>query len=203
MMFSIMTMASSTTKPVEIVSAIRVRLFRLYPSMYITPNVPTSDSGTAMLGMIVAETFLRNRKMTMTTRPDGQHQLELHVRNGCANGVGAVGENADLNLFRQGRGELRQQRLDAVYNRDDVSARLPLNVHDHGWRLVHPRRLAHVLDIILHIGDIGELDGCAVTIGDYQGRVLRTRKQLVVSADLIGLLRFRRSFPWPDSRWRP
>jgi len=28
-MFSIITMASSTTKPVEIVSAIRVRLFRL------------------------------------------------------------------------------------------------------------------------------------------------------------------------------
>ena len=67
-MFSIITMASSTTKPVEMVSAIRVRLLRLYPSRYITPNVPTIESGTAMLGMIVAETLRRNRKITITTR---------------------------------------------------------------------------------------------------------------------------------------
>ena len=66
-MFSIITMASSTTKPVEMVSAISVRLFRLYPSMYMTPNVPTSDSGTARPGMIVAAMVRRNRKITMTT----------------------------------------------------------------------------------------------------------------------------------------
>ena len=68
-MFSIITMASSTTKPVEIVSAISERLSSEYPSRYITPNVPTSDSGTATLGMIVAARLRRNRKMTMTTRP--------------------------------------------------------------------------------------------------------------------------------------
>ena len=67
MMFSIMTMASSTTKPVEIVSAISVRLFKLKPARYITPNVPTMERGTATLGMVVAETLRKNRKMTMTT----------------------------------------------------------------------------------------------------------------------------------------
>src|SRR5438034_3561752 len=61
-------MASSTTNPVEIVSAINVRLLRLYPSRYITPNVPTIDSGTATLGIIVAAKFRRNRKITITTR---------------------------------------------------------------------------------------------------------------------------------------
>ena len=53
-MFSIITMASSTTKPVEIVSAIRERLSSEYPSRYITPKVPTIESGTATLGMMVA-----------------------------------------------------------------------------------------------------------------------------------------------------
>src|SRR5712672_2579800 len=66
-MFSIITIASSTTKPVEIVSAIRVRLFRLYPSRYITPNVPIRERGTAMLGIIVAQTFRKNRNITSTT----------------------------------------------------------------------------------------------------------------------------------------
>ena len=67
MMFSIITIASSTTKPVEMVSAISERLSRLYPSSAITPKVPISDSGTAMLGMIVAASVRRNRKITITT----------------------------------------------------------------------------------------------------------------------------------------
>ena len=49
-----MTMASSTTNPVEMVSAMSERLFRLKPARYMTPKVPTSDTGTATLGMVVA-----------------------------------------------------------------------------------------------------------------------------------------------------
>jgi hypothetical protein len=66
-MFSIITMASSTTKPVAIVSAINVRLLSEKPARYITPNVPTSDKGTAMLGMTVAEALRRKIKITNTT----------------------------------------------------------------------------------------------------------------------------------------
>ncbi len=66
-MFSITTMASSTTKPVAMVSAISVRLLIEKPARYITPKVPTSDSGTATLGIRVAETLRRNRKVTITT----------------------------------------------------------------------------------------------------------------------------------------
>jgi hypothetical protein len=65
--FSIITIASSTTNPVEIVSAISVRLFRLYPSRYIAPNVPTRLSGTATEGITVAEMLRRNRNITSTT----------------------------------------------------------------------------------------------------------------------------------------
>ena len=35
--------------------------------MYITPNVPTIDSGTATAGITVARTDRRNRKITITT----------------------------------------------------------------------------------------------------------------------------------------
>jgi hypothetical protein len=68
-MFSIMTIASSTTNPVAMVSAMSDRLLRLYPSAYMKPKVPTSESGTAMLGMSVARTLRRKTKMTATTRP--------------------------------------------------------------------------------------------------------------------------------------
>src|SRR5579859_1102199 len=67
-MFSIMTMAASTTKPVEIVSAMSDRLSSEYPIRYITANVPISERGTATPGMMVAEMLRRNTKMTATTR---------------------------------------------------------------------------------------------------------------------------------------
>src|ERR1039458_1703514 len=66
-MFSRTTIASSTTNPVEIARAMSDRLSRLYPSRYITPNVPTSESGTAILGMIVARTVRRNTNTTRMT----------------------------------------------------------------------------------------------------------------------------------------
>src|SRR5208283_3455569 len=62
-----MTMASSTTNPVEIVRAISDRLLRLNPNRYITPKVPTRDNGTATLGMVVAGRLRRNKKITNTT----------------------------------------------------------------------------------------------------------------------------------------
>ncbi len=68
MMFSSMTIASSTTKPTDSVSAISDRLLRLKPSRYITENVPTTDMGNAIEAMTVAATLRRNRKITRTTR---------------------------------------------------------------------------------------------------------------------------------------
>src|SRR3954471_7311953 len=68
-MFSMTTMASSTTNPVEIANAMSERLSTLYPSRYITPNVPSRDRGTEMLGIIVAQRFRRNRNTTRITNP--------------------------------------------------------------------------------------------------------------------------------------
>ena len=52
-MFSIMTMASSTTKPTEMASAISVRLLTEKPSAHMAAQVPASDSGTVMPAAIV------------------------------------------------------------------------------------------------------------------------------------------------------
>src|SRR6478609_4098859 len=66
-MFSIITIASSTTKPVEMVSAINERLSRLNPARYMMPNVPMSESGSATLVITVAQSFRRKRNITITT----------------------------------------------------------------------------------------------------------------------------------------
>ena len=68
-MFSITTIASSTTNPVAIVRAISERLSRLYPARYMNPNVPISDTGTATLGISVLRRSRKNRKTTRITSP--------------------------------------------------------------------------------------------------------------------------------------
>ena len=66
-MFSSTTIASSTTKPVEIVSAISERLSRLKPSRYIAAKVPMMDTGTATAGMSVARALARKTNTTAMT----------------------------------------------------------------------------------------------------------------------------------------
>src|SRR5271170_1684677 len=62
-----MTIASSTTNPTAIVSAINDKLSRLNPSTYIIATVPSSASGTVTPGMTVAQALRKNRNITSTT----------------------------------------------------------------------------------------------------------------------------------------
>src|SRR5271165_6956774 len=62
-----MTIASSTTKPTAMVSAISDRLSRLKLNTYIIATVPSSAKGTVTPGMMVAQALRRNRKITNTT----------------------------------------------------------------------------------------------------------------------------------------
>ena len=68
-MFSSTTIASSTTNPVAMVSAISDRLFRLKPQRCMTANVPINETGTATAGISVARQLRRNRNTTRITRP--------------------------------------------------------------------------------------------------------------------------------------
>ena len=74
-MFSSITIASSTTKPTHSVSAISDRLSIENPKAYMNANVPMIDSGSARLGMMVAVTLRRKTKMTPTTSPSASSSV--------------------------------------------------------------------------------------------------------------------------------
>ena len=67
-MFSIMTMASSTTKPTEIASAISDRLSIEKPASHMPAQVPASASGTETPAAIVGVIRRRNANTTTMTR---------------------------------------------------------------------------------------------------------------------------------------
>ena len=53
--------ASSTTKPVAMVSAISERLSSEKPARYMAPNAPTIETGTATAGTAAARPLRRKR----------------------------------------------------------------------------------------------------------------------------------------------
>src|SRR6266481_2500866 len=120
---------------------------------------------------------------------DGQHQRELHVRNGSANSGGTVSQYFHAHRGGQRSLQLRQQFLDAVDHRDDVGAGLALNIQDDRRSLVGPGSLLHVLHAIQHGGHVGQPDGRAIAISDDQRSVAIARNELIVCANRVGLMR--------------
>ncbi len=67
-MFSITTIASSTTRPVASVSPKSVSWLIEKPSAFIKKNVPSSETGMVRVGISVVRQSCKNRKITSTTR---------------------------------------------------------------------------------------------------------------------------------------
>ena len=98
--------------------------------------------------------------------------------------------------------QTRKQILDAVHNADDVRARLPLNIQDHGRRCIHPRGKLIVFDAVHHVGDVRKANRAAVFIRDDQRTVGIGALKLVVGANCERLARAVQTFLSPGRRWR-
>src|SRR5436190_10683939 len=160
-MFSITTIASSTTKPVAIVRAISERLSRLYPARCMTPKVLTSETGTTMPGISVARQSRRNRKTTRTTRP-------IEINN-------AYSTSFTEARITVGRSSTTARSIPAgidaascgrrARTRSTVSmmcSRLAEHHEEHGGLAVGETARADVLDRVGDLGDVGQPDGRAV-----------------------------------------
>ena len=67
-MFSVITMASSTTNPTASTTASIVSTLMEKPNRYIMKNEPMSDTGITMQGTSVTRQSRRKRKMMIITR---------------------------------------------------------------------------------------------------------------------------------------
>ena len=166
-MFSIMTMASSTTKPTEIASAISDRLSIEKPASHMPAQVPASASGTETPAAIVGVIRRRNTNTTTITRIDGRQQRQLHVLDAGADGSGAIDQGRNFDAGRNPLLQFRDQRPDAIDGIDDVGVALLGDLDQHRRLLVEPGDRAGVADGILDFGDIGEPDEIAVRALDH------------------------------------
>ena len=94
------------------------------PAATCAAKVPTIDSGSARLGMMVAETLRRNRKITSTTSTIASISVNFTSLTDSRMDSRTVVEHVQVDGRRQLRAELRQQRLDAVHHFHGVGAGL-------------------------------------------------------------------------------
>ena len=97
-----------------------------------------------------------------------QQQRELHVVDRCADGLGAIGNDIDLDGGRDRGLKHGHHRLDPVHRLDDVGSGLALDRQKDGALRVEPGGNQLVLSRADGAADIADADRRPVTIGDDQ-----------------------------------
>ena len=113
-MFSIMTMASSTTKPAamverherQVVERIAEQVHRRERTHDRKRHRQAGDEGRREIA--------QEKEDHQDHQHHGEFELELHVGHGGADRVGAVGQNVHFDGAGQGRLDLRQECLDGI-----------------------------------------------------------------------------------------
>ena len=182
-MFSSWTIASSTTNPTESVRPMRERLSRLNPRTAITANVPKRDVGSAIDGMNVERRFLRNRKITRTTRTIVRRSVSWTSRTLSRMPTRAVEHDVHVHRGRDLHPERGKERLDRVDDLDRVRVRLALDREDDRPVALEPRGLPVVLDAVEDVRDLAEAHGRAVPPRDDERPVRRRVQEPAVRLD--------------------
>ena len=135
-MFSSTTMASSTTMPTVSTSPNSERLLRLKPSTYITANVPMSETGTSIMGRIMALQSCRKKSTTSPTTATAQEKRLPHVVDRIADVERRVVGDVVINVV----GELGFQFLhfgsNAVGDFQGIGAGELIDAQSHGRHAV-------------------------------------------------------------------
>ncbi len=119
-MFSIITIASSTTNPTETASAIREILSIEKPTHHIKAHVPESASGTVTPAASVGREPAQEDEDDQHDEENRQAERLLHVVNARPDGRGAVGQDRDLEPGRNPALKIGQDRFDRVGGCDDI-----------------------------------------------------------------------------------
>ena len=154
----------------------------------MTASVPISETGTEMLGMIVAGTLRRKTKITSTTST--MASTSSKAASSTEERITPVLSATMSTCIDGGRlaSSCGSCRLDLVDRLDDVGARLALHVEHDGRRAVEPGALLDVLSGLADRGHVAQHDRRAVLVGDDRVEiVLRVRNLIVVVDGVVEL----------------
>ena len=182
-MFSTTTMASSTTNPTEMVSAISEILSRLKPQRYITASAPSSDSGTTEARDESDAQIAQEQQDHQHDQRDGERKREFDVMDRGADGLGAVRQDVDADRRRHHRSEPRQRRLDLIDRLDDVGAGLLEHDQEHRALAVVPGAGIEIFGPLDRLADVLDPDRGTIAIGDDDVAIVFRFGELIVGGE--------------------
>ena len=155
----------------------------------MTASVPIRETGTEMLGMMVAGTLRRNTKITSTTSAIASNSSTAASDYRGADHARAVGDDLHMHRLRQARQELWQLLLDLIDRGDDVSSRLAHHIEHDRRHAVIPGALFDVLSGLGDPGDVAQEHRGAVLVGNDRAQIVLRVLDLVIVID--GVVEFR------------
>ena len=191
-MFSIMTIASSTTKPTEIVNAIKRDVVEA-----VAEAVHDGERRQQRQRHRQARDHRRPQRAQkhedhQDDENDRQHHRELDVVHRGADHQRAVGDQVDMHRRRHRLHQLRQCLLDRLDDLHRVGPGLALDRQALGRLAGEPGAGARVLHAVDDIGDIAEAHRRAVSPGDDDVAKTGGVEDLVVGVERNGAVRTRK-----------
>ena len=178
-----MTMASSTTKPTAMVSAISEGCRCCSRADTSRRRCRPAPAARRRWESTVAQKLRRKRKITITTRA----MVRTSVNSTSATDASIACERSDTSSTLMAGGhrgrQLRHRRLDRVDDLDDVGAGLAEDQQQLGALAVVPGAGARPLGAVDHLADVAQPHRRAVAVGDDDVAVARGLEQLVVGVE--------------------
>ena len=131
-MFSITTIASSTTMPVASTIPNSVSVLIEKPNSLTKAKVPMSETGIVIAGMSVLRQFWRNRNITRITSTIASQQREQHLLDRLAHDAHVVEGEPPLEAGREALLEPRHLLHHALVDGERVGRGQQLDAHAGG-----------------------------------------------------------------------
>ena len=178
-------MASSTTNPVAMVSAISDEIVEAVTKQIHRRETADDRHRDGDRGNDGRARIADEQKYDEGHEDDRDDQGALGVLERRAYRRAAVGSGNDFDVARHRRLEFRQRRLDLIDRLDDVRPRLTIQGHENRRLALRDAGVAQIGDGIRDLGQIGEMHRIAVAIGDDQRQIVRGMARLIIGVDLI------------------
>ena len=194
-MFSITTMASSTTKPGRNGESHQRKIVQAVAAEVHHRECADQRHGNGHRGNKRGAAIPQKDEDHDDYEPDGKQQRALHVVYRRADGGSAIENDRGVNPLGNRRFDGRQLRANAIDGVDDIGARLAEHDKHDGAFAVQVTSGAHVLYRVDYIGDVLKMDGCAIFVADDDRFVILGVGNLVVgenvgARDAVGDLPF-------------
>ena len=185
LMFSMVTVASSTRMPTASASPPRVMMLRVWPSADSSAMENRIASGIEITITRVERQLPRNSRIIRLVRAAAMTPSLTTPDTAARTKMDWSASGTTFSDLRQGLLQARQHRLDVIHDVEGGGRAALQHRHQHGATAIHAHHIALGRRAVAHMGDVAHVDGGAVHLLDRQVVQLVDHAGAVVELHII------------------